>query len=272
MRRSGFATPGLLIIAILLLAVAGVLNAAPAAARQEGSPAVGTPAVQPQQTQPAAQPSATTAPAAATPAAPATTDVVTLVLWYTNAADQDIINLYPLAANDQFVAGPVSGAPPVGTADFPLEGVPTIVLGDTTLTGYPRPDGIVERWTWFDDFEGARPGTLVIQVSGAGGAYQDYFGAATFVSRDEGGVGGVLTIALRPPSPAVPTDEAAAAEAPAEAAPADAAPADEAAAGDAATDQPDVTVEPGTEILAEPNPEGESPGGAEGGVVLDPGA
>jgi hypothetical protein len=197
--------------------------------------------------------------------------VVTLVLWYTNAADQDIINLYPLATDAQFVAGPVSGSQPVGTADFPVEGVPTIVVGETTLTAYPRPDGFVERWTWFDDFEGARPGTLVFQVSGAGGAYQDYFGAATFVSRDEGGVGGVLTIALRPPAPAVAGAEATAV--PAEAAPAEGATEDAAAAttGEEAI-APEVTVEPGTEILAEPNPEGESPGAAPGDVILDPGA
>ena len=127
---------------------------------------------------------------------------MTLVLWYQNAADQDIIELYPLATDAGFVARPATGAAAVGTVDFPEEGIPTVVVGDTTFETYPRPDGVIERWTWLDDFEGARPATLVMQLAGLDGTYQNYFGTATLVSRDEGGAGGVLTLALRPPSPA----------------------------------------------------------------------
>lgn len=101
----------------------------------------------------------------------------------------------------------------MGTVDFPEDGsAPNVVLGETTFTTYPRPDGVIERWTWLDDFEGARPATLVMQLSGEGGAYQDYFGTATLVSRDEGGAGGVLILALRPPSPEAVTDDTAATE------------------------------------------------------------
>jgi hypothetical protein len=260
MRQPGFTAPGLLVIAILLVGVVGV---APAAA-QAATPAAGTPAViEIQPTQP--PPQLTPAPAA-TPAAPAETDVVTLVLWYQNAADQDIIELYPLATDAGFVARPQQGAASVGTVDFPVEGVPTVVIGDTTFETYPRPDGVIERWTWLDDFEGARPATLVMQLAGLDGTYQNYFGTGTFVSRDEGGAGGVLTLALRPPSPSAATDEAAAepaAEDPAAAEPA----ADEAAAGAA---EPDTTVEPGTEILVEPEIEGEEPAG-EGEAAAEPG-
>ena len=101
MRQPGFKAPGLLIIAILLLV--GVTGAAPAAAWQAASPAAGTPAViVVQPTQAPAQP--TTVPAG-TPVPPAQTDVVTLVLWYQNAADQDIIELYPLATDAGFRGG-----------------------------------------------------------------------------------------------------------------------------------------------------------------------
>ena len=170
----------------------------------------------------------------ATPAAPAETDVVTLVLWYQNATNQDIIELYPLATDAGFVARPQQGAAAVGTVDFPDEGIPTVVVGNTTFETYPRPDGVIERWTWLDDFEGARPATLVMQLSGVDGTYQNYFGTGTFVSRDEGGAGGVLTLALRPPSPAA-ANEAGAAEPAAADAAADAPAADEAAAAGGGT-------------------------------------
>jgi hypothetical protein len=161
------------------------------------------------------------------------------------------------------VARPQQGAAAVGTVDFPEEGIPTVVVGNTTFETYPRPDGVIERWTWLDDFEGARPGTLVMQLSGLDGTYQNFFGTGTFVSRDEGGAGGVLTLALRPPSPAA-VAEADAAEPAAE----DAAAADEATAGAA---EPDATVEPGTEILVEPEIEGEAPV-TEGEAPAEPGA
>jgi hypothetical protein len=254
MRQPGFTAPGLLIIATLLLV--GVVGVTPAAAWQDASPAAGTPAViQIQPTQAAAQPTTVPAAPAATPAAPAETDVVTLVLWYQNATDQDIIELYPLATDAGFVARPQQGAAAVGTVDFPDEGIPTVVVGNTTFETYPRPDGVIERWTWLDDFEGARPATLVLQLYGVDGTYQNYFGTATFVSRDEGGAGGVVTLALRPPSPAA-VNEAGAAEPAAAGAAADTPVADVAAAGAV---QPDATVEPGTEILDEPAVEGEAP-------------
>jgi len=227
MPRPGIAAPVLSIIAIVLLL--GIAATPAAFARQEASPAAGTPVVTAQSTQAAAQPAQTPAPAA-TPAAVATTDVVTLVFWYANSANQDILEVLPLVTDASGVAGPASGAAPVGTVDFPEDGsAPTIVIGETILTSYPRPDGVIERWTWIDDFEGARPATLVMQVSAQGGNYQDYFGTATLMSRAEGGAGGVLILALRPPGPA-------AAETPAaEAAPAEAAVAEEGTGGDVGT-------------------------------------
>lgn len=224
MRKSRFAAPGLMTLAFILLMSMASL---PAAAYQAGTP-VATPAA-PVATQPPAQPTAVPV-AAATPvpaaqAAP-TTNVVTLVFWYANSANADIIELYPLVTDAGFVASPAPGASPVGTVDFPDEGAPSVVVGATTFNTYPRADGVVERWAWFDDFEGARPATLVMQLAGSGGTYQDYYGTGTFMSRDEGGAGGVLILALRPPDPeaqaaqaaaeAAAATEAAAAEAPVE--------------------------------------------------------
>ncbi len=163
--------------------------------------------------------------------------------WYANAADSDILELYPLATDASFVASPAAGAA-VGTVDFPEDGsAPFVVLGETTFTTYPRPDGVIERWTWLDDFEGARPATLIMQLSGEGGAYQDYFGTATMMSRDEGGAGGVLILALRPPSPEAQAEQAAAAEAEQAAAEAEV-PAEEAAAAEEVPAEDVVVEEP----------------------------
>ena len=264
MRQPGFTAPGLLIIVILLLIG---LTGGPVAARQDASPAAGTPAVV--DIQPVETPAQPTAAPAATPAPAAATDVVTLVLWYQNPVDQPLIALYPLVTDPGFVAGPAPGAATVGTVDFPVDGIPTVVVGDTTFETYPRPDGVIERWTWLDDFEGARPGTLVMQLAGLDGTYQNYFGTATFVSRDEGGSGGVLTIALRPPDPAAAAEQDAAAPAADEAA-AEPAPVDEAPAAEGAA-QPEATVDPGTEILPEPEIEGEVPV-TEGEAPVEPAA
>ena len=210
MRRPGFAAPGFLLFSILLLVSS--LGVTPALARQEASPPAGTPAAPPTPTSAAP----TAAPQTANPsptAAPtqAQTDVVTLVLWYANATNRDILELFPLVTDADFVASPAPGAAPAGTVDFPedSESPPTIVVGDTTFETYPRPDGVIERWTWLDDYEGSRPATLVMQLSGTNGKYQSYYGTATLMSRDEGGVGGVIILALRPPSPSATAEQAA---------------------------------------------------------------
>ena len=216
MRRSSLAARFAIMLGMLLIVGLGSLTAA----AQEGTPAA-SPAV-PTATPPptpivVSANTATPAPAAtegaqqpASPAPAVQTNVVTLVLWYANAANSDIIELYPLATDAGFVASQGPGAA-IGTVDFPEDGsAPNVVVGETVFTTYPRPDGVIERWTWLDDYEGARPATLVMQLSGEGGAYQDYFGTATMMSRDEGGAGGVLILALRPPSPDAQAEQAAA--------------------------------------------------------------
>lgn len=145
-------------------------------------------------------------------AEPATTNVKTLVLWYSNAPEGDFLTLHPLALTDMMVASLAEkdGKPEesVGKVEFPDDAYPIITLGDTVFEAYPRVEGdIAERWTWFDDYEFVRPATMVMQIAGIEGEYAGHYGTATFISRDEGGVGGVIVFALRPPA-----DEAAAEE------------------------------------------------------------
>lgn len=235
----------------LLAGSAGLVAPIAVEAARQATP-IATPlpvAPTPPPAEPTAAPDATPPPPAA--AAPQT-DVVTLAAWYVNDPSGEFINILPLATDPAFVAGPQADAASIGRAEFPEEDVPTIQFGDTSFDSYARSEGdIPERWTWFDDAEGARPATLVLQVSGLDGAYQGYFGTATFVSRDDDGAGGVLILALRPPTPAAeaeaetetaPVEEGAVAE--------DGA-AEAAAAGDAAA-QPDPDIEPPTDEATEP--------------------
>ncbi|MFM9107207.1 MAG: hypothetical protein ACKOWF_10985, partial [Chloroflexota bacterium] len=172
--------------------------AAPAAPDVSGP---GTPAPEDAAAPPAeAQAEPAQAPAAGEAAAVPATDVVTLVAWYVTDGSGEFLNILPISVDPALVAGELAGSRPIGVADFPDDGAPTITLGETEFMSYPRGEGdIPERWVWFDDFEGARPATLVMQVEGKGGPYAGYFGSVTFVSRDEGGVGGAIVFALRPP-------------------------------------------------------------------------
>lgn len=255
MRRSILAARFAIMLGLLLVFGFGPLTATAQDSTPAASPAVPTATPPPTPVVVSAN--------AATPAPPATaetpqpavsapavqTDVVTIVLWYANAADSDILELYPLSTDASFVASQAAG-PAVGTVDFPEDGsAPFMVLGETTFTTYPRPDGVIERWTWLDDFEGARPATLVMQLSGEGGAYQDYFGTATMMSRDEGGAGGVLILALRPPSPEAQAEQAAAAEVPAEeAAAVEEVPAEEAVIAEEAPAEDVIVEEPAADV------------------------
>lgn len=257
MRRSSLAARFAILLGLLLVLSFQSLAATAQDATPAASPAAPTATPPPTPVVVSAN-AATPAPAAtaeaAQPAAtagPVQTDVVTIVLWYANSADADILELHPLTTDAGFVASQAAG-PAVGTVDFPEDGsAPFVVLGETTFTTYPRPDGVIERWTWLDDFDGARPATLIMQLSGEGGAYQDYFGTATMMSRDEGGAGGVLILALRPPSPEAQAEQAAAAEAevPAEdAAVAEEAPAEEAVVTEEAPAEEVIADEPAADV------------------------
>jgi hypothetical protein len=213
---------------LTLIALVGaamlVVSGGSSVVAQDATPTAGTPVAAP-----------TAAPTAA-PAAPATTNVVTLVAWYSNDPSGEFINILPIQVGEDRVASADPNGEPIGRAEFPTPdvGLPSISIGETTFTAYLRYEGdIAERWIWTDDTEGFRPATLVIQVQGSGGAYQDYYGTATFVSRDDL-AGGVVVLALRPPEPA------------------EAAAADDAAAEDAVVEDVPVEEAPVEEPTAEP--------------------
>ena len=184
-----------LVTAAVVLGVPGF-----AAMAQDATPETATPVAEEQ-----AQPVAT---------APATTNVETLVAWYANEPGGEFLVIHPLGLEDDIVASllQVRGedAEAIGKVEFPDEGYPVITLGETTFNAYPRYEGdVAERWTWFDDVDGVRPATMVMQIEGVGGEYDRHYGTATFVSRDEGGVGGVIVFALRPPADAAEEAQAA---------------------------------------------------------------
>ena len=181
-------------------------------------------------------------PAAGTPVtAPVDTSspFTTLVAWYSPEAAGQFLVVTPLSTDAGLVAVPraVAAGQQPGRADFPADGLPTITLGETTFSAYsPNPDepGLAYRWSWFDDVEGNRPATLVLQVTASGGTYDGYVGTATFVSRGEN-AGGVLTLLIGPadaiaaeaPDAAVPAEAVATEEVPAEEAPAEEVPVEE---------------------------------------------
>jgi hypothetical protein len=155
----------------------------------------------------AATPAAAPARAAGTPVAPAAppSDVITLVAWYKLDPSGEFLAITPLQVDPSLLARSAPNGRAAGRADFPEDGLPSITLGDARFEAYLRYEGDEnngQRWTWFDDSEGARPATLVIQVAGTEGPYRDFYGTATFISRDEGDAGGILVLALRPPTQA----------------------------------------------------------------------
>jgi hypothetical protein len=189
--------------AMLLVAVLGLVGIAvgtPRALAQSGTPAA-TPLAQ---TTPTDESSATPiAETAATPVAEPVR-VVTLVGWYQNSASGDFIEIGPLQTTDQLVAGP--GDPTstlTGTADLESEdnnGLPLIVLGDTTLAGIEMFEGdpdSVFNWIYYQGDPALRPATLVVRVIATEGPYEGRDGTVTFLSRSSPG-SGIVVIMLNP--------------------------------------------------------------------------
>jgi len=132
--------------------------------------------------------------------------VVTLVGWYQNSASGDIIEIGPLQTTDQLVAGP--GDPTstlTGTADLESDdnnGLPLIVLGDTTLAGTEMFAGDPEsvfNWIYYQGDPALRPATLVIPVTATEGPYEGRSGTVTFLSRSSPGSG--IFVAMLNPLP-----------------------------------------------------------------------
>jgi hypothetical protein len=136
---------------------------------------------------------------------PARIDVVTLVAWYQQDPSGEFLTIGPITTN-QFQVAAAGGEGLSGRADFDdpdNNDLPRITLGESVFDAYPvNPDDpdTVFRWLYFNDEQGQRPATLVIQVKcTASPAYQGYTGTATFISRGSD-IGGVLVIVLNPPA------------------------------------------------------------------------
>jgi hypothetical protein len=184
---------------MLLVAILGVVGyslGGPQVLAQTGTP----PAEATPETDTSATPLAETA---ATPVAEPVR-VVTLVGWYQNSASGDIIEIGPVQTTDQLVAGP--GDPTstlTGTADLESDdnnGLPLIVLGETTLAGTEMFAGDPEsvfNWIYYQGDPALRPATLVIPVTATEGPYEGRSGTITFLSRSSPG-SGIVVIMLNP--------------------------------------------------------------------------
>jgi hypothetical protein len=135
------------------------------------------------------------------------TQIVTIVAWYQQDPSGDFLAIGPLTTNQFGVARPgedeFSGRANFDDPDN--NDLPRITLGDSTFDAYPlNPDDpdTVYRWLYFNDEQGSRPATLVIQIEcTASPAYKGYTGTATFISRASGDTSsGILVIVLNPPS------------------------------------------------------------------------
>lgn len=154
---------------------------------------------------PEATPSATeeaTADTAATPAA--SQNIVTLVAWYSPDPSGDLLVLSPIRTSPTYVAsaGEATEQDLAGTINFTEErnggGRPRIRLGTSIFDAAEVNDGgvdSIQRWIFYNDEDGARPATLVMQVTADAGPYKGATGTATFISRADDSTG-VLVIVL----------------------------------------------------------------------------
>ena len=118
-----------------------------------------------------------------------------------------ILRLYPVTSTDgvAYTRGKAESDAQGGRVVFEEarnEGYPRIRVGNGDyFDAYPIFPGdptSVQRWYYFDDDPSVRPATMVMQIVGIRGTYENWDGTATFISRgiDQGGI---MIIAIRPP-------------------------------------------------------------------------
>lgn len=139
--------------------------------------------------------------------APAENGIVTIVLWYQQNASGEILQLMPVTTDDGIVytQGKAEGDEQQGRIVFEEsrnEGYPRIRVGNDNYFDaypvYPGDPSSVQRWFYFDDDPNVRPATMVMQITGIRGTWEDWQGTATFISRGTD-QGGIVVIAIRPP-------------------------------------------------------------------------
>jgi hypothetical protein len=197
-RRASAILAGLLIFAMVGFVLA---TNPPASARlqtDDGTP-VGTPADE----------EGTPVAEAETPEpeeTPEPSGIVTIVMWYQQNESGEILQLRPIAYEGVVAS---SGEPAddseAGRVVFDEErndGFPRIRVGDENYFDafpiYDEDPASVQRWFYYNDDPSIRPATMVMQIIGIRGDYEDWFGTATFISRG-GDQGGIMVIAVSPP-------------------------------------------------------------------------
>lgn len=191
-----------LLVGLLIVAILGLILGSNPSARARLQADDGTPAATPEADgTPAATPEAD--PAEETPEA---SGIVTIVMWYQQNESGEILQLRPISYEGVVAT---SGEPEddsqAGRVVFDEErndGFPRIRVGEENyFDAYPvfsDDPASVQRWLYFDGDPELRPATLVMQINGIRGEYEDFVGTATFISRgiDQGGI---LVIAISPP-------------------------------------------------------------------------
>jgi len=133
--------------------------------------------------------------------------IVTLVFWYQQNSKGDILQLSPIAL-DGFTAtkDTVDDDSEGGRVVFEEprnEGYPRIRVGEDDYFDafpiFPDDPASVQRWFYYDDDPVMRPATMVMQIIGIRGQYDEWYGTATFISRGTK-QGGIMVIAINPPA------------------------------------------------------------------------
>ena len=141
---------------------------------------------------------------------PEPSGIVTIVMWYQQNEGGQILMLRPISYDGVIAeSGEPADDSQAGRVVFDEErndGFPRIRVGDENYFDafpiYEEDPASVQRWFYYNDDPEIRPATMVMQIIGIRGTYEDWFGTATFISRgiDQGGI---MVIAVSPP----PEDE-----------------------------------------------------------------
>jgi hypothetical protein len=135
------------------------------------------------------------------------TGIVVIVMWYQQNESGENLQLSPLTTTDDLVysRGRAEDDAHGGRVVFEEsrnEDYPRIRIGERNyFDAYPvyvDDPTTAQRWIFFDDDPELRPATMVMQVVGIRGEYEDWEGTATFISRGTE-EGGVMVLAIRPP-------------------------------------------------------------------------
>lgn len=133
--------------------------------------------------------------------------IVTMVFWYQQSSDGQILYLSPIEYNGfeatRAEPGDETEEGRIVFEESRNDGYPRIRVGEDNYFDaypvYPDDPNTVQRWLYFDEDPEIRPATMVMQIVGIRGDYEDWDGTATFISRGSR-QGGILVIALLPPA------------------------------------------------------------------------